>query len=66
MNEQQGQFHIYGRTSYEQPLSFVKEIMVKASVAQETLAEVGEEGWIELVAIPTEALLQVTGAQTDD
>lgn len=44
MEQKQNRFQIYGRTSYEKPLSFVKELIVKESVVAEALAEVGGEG----------------------
>jgi hypothetical protein len=63
MKNIQGNFQIYGRMSYEQPLTFIKEIDVKQSVAEETLAAVGDEGWVELIAVPTDALHHVTGKE---
>jgi hypothetical protein len=61
MKNSQDHFQIFGRTSYEQPLTFIKEIVVKQSVKEEALAAVGEDEWVELIAVPTEALLHVTG-----
>ncbi|MEM7118914.1 MAG: hypothetical protein AAF614_41235 [Chloroflexota bacterium] len=69
MEEKLEHFQIYGRTSYEKPLSFVKEFMVKGDAKAEALAEAagsGDEGWVELVAIPTAAFLHVIGKQEDD
>ena len=65
------QFQIYGRTEYETPLTFIKEITVRVSamtdvsVTDEALAAVGDGDWIELIAVPSNALLHVTGAPTD-
>ncbi|MCA9967661.1 MAG: hypothetical protein KC423_25605 [Anaerolineales bacterium] len=59
-------YQIYGRTSYETPLAFIAEVEVDTSVTDEVLAEVGNEGWIELVAIPTKAMLHVVGEEEDD
>ena len=57
MKNTQDRFQIYGRTRYEQPLIFIKEIVVKLSVKEETLAAVGADEWVELIAVPTDALL---------
>ena len=64
--DEKNEFQIYGRTSYEQPLSFVKALVVDGDVAAVTLAEVGDDGWVELVAIPTTALLHVIGGEEND
>ena len=61
-----GHFHIYGRTSYEKPLTFVKDITVETSVTEETLADMGQDDWIELIAIPAESLIHVIGEETHD
>ena len=61
MNENQTTYHIYGRTQYEKPLAFIKEMMAAGSVSEETLADVGREEWIELIAIPTDSWIQVIG-----
>ena len=66
MAEKVGLFQIYGRTSYERPLSFVAELVVKESAVVEALAEVGDEEWVELIAIPTASLLHVIGEREDD
>ena len=58
-------FHIYGRKQYEEPLAFVTELIVTETVVDETLAAVGADGWVELVAIPASSLLTVTGESDD-
>ena len=63
MENKETHFQIYGRSSYEQPLSFVAELVVEGSVTDEVLAEVGDEAWVELVAIPTAAMLHVIGGR---
>jgi len=63
MKNTQDHFQIYGRTRYEQPLTFIKEIVVKQSVTEEALAAVGDDDWVELIAVPTDALLHVTGKE---
>jgi len=64
--EQENRFQIYGRTSYEQPLTFVTEIVitqppepVEGQVEEEALAAAANDEWIELIAIPNDDLLQV-------
>jgi len=66
MNEKQGQYYIYGRTSYEKPLTFIKEIGIQTSVTEETLADVGQDDWIELIAIPADSMIQVIGEEAHD
>ncbi|MDX1416608.1 MAG: hypothetical protein R3293_20580 [Candidatus Promineifilaceae bacterium] len=63
MNDSSNLYQIYGRTRYEQPLKFIKEIVVNQSVAQEALEAVGNEGWVELIAIPASALVPVLGKE---
>ena len=58
-------FQIYGRTAYETPLTFIKEIMVAQSVIDEALAAVNDKGWIELIAVPSDAMRHVTGEPSD-
>ncbi|MEM7539547.1 MAG: hypothetical protein AAF639_45745 [Chloroflexota bacterium] len=58
------QFQIYGRTSYEQPLTFLKEIVIEEPDTEDiikarTMAAV-DETWIELIAVPTASLIHVT------
>jgi len=52
-------YHIYGRTEYPQPLEFVK------TVAQAELAEITGEGWLELIAFPETAVIQVIPQQKE-
>lgn len=66
MDKKEKVVQVYGRTSYEEPLSFVKEMTVKTSLAEEVLAEVGNDGWIELIAIPSNAFLHVIGEKEND
>ena len=63
--ETQTQFQIYGRTSYEQPLTFLKEIVIEEpdtedTIKAQTMAAVNDETWIELIAVPTASLIHVT------
>ena len=66
MNKQETLFQIYGRTRYEEPLRFVQELVVTGSVKDETLVAVGDEDWVELVAVPTAAFLHVIGKKEHD
>ena len=52
-------YQIYGRKAYETPLTLVGEVKLDAEAAlnQAVLAEVGAEGWVELVAMPHEAMI---------
>lgn len=56
-------FQIFGRTRYDEPLMFLKEIVVAQSVKEEALAAVGDDGWVELIAVPSDALIFVTGKE---
>ncbi len=66
MSDITNRFQIFGRTEYETPLTFIKEITVQKSVTDEALAAVGNEAWVELIAMPTSALLHVTGGPSND
>lgn len=66
MNEKTKTYYVYGRTNYEKPLTFVKEIGIQTSVTEETLADVGQDDWIELVAIPADSLIHVIGEAAND
>ena len=63
MTNTQDNFQIFGRTRYDQPLTFIKEIVVIQSVTEETLAAVGDDEWVELIAVPTDSLLHVIGKE---
>jgi len=63
---EQKPYHIYGRTNYEEPLTFIKKLAVAASVKEETLADVGQDDWVELIAIPADSLIYVIGKKADD
>ena len=60
-----GKYQIYGRMAYETPLTFVRELVVEESVRDEALALLGDESWIEVIAIPEEKLIQVIGERED-
>lgn len=61
MSDERGQYEIYGRKVYERPLTHIQTITITQSLAQEVVQAVGSEAWVELVAIPTHALLHVIG-----
>lgn len=62
MQEIPTSYQIYGRKAYETPLTLVAQVTLGAQQALEeaALKEVGTEGWIELVAIPHDAMIYVT------
>lgn len=62
MQERQTEYQIYGRKAYETPLTLIGQVRLDSQQALEeaALKEVGAEGWIELVAIPHDAMIYVT------
>ena len=54
-------FHIFGRKSYPQPLTFVGQVNVEADadLKEAALKLAGADGWIELVAIPASSITPV-------
>lgn len=52
-------YQIYGRQAYEKPLTLLAQVEVEPEQAlnQVVLADVGTEGWVELVAMPHEAMI---------
>lgn len=61
MSDERGQYEIYGRTAYERPLTHIQTITITQSLSQEVIQTVGNDEWVELVAIPTHALIHVVG-----
>lgn len=61
MSDERGQYEIYGRTAYERPLTHIQTITITHTLAQEVMQAVGHNHWVELVAIPTHALIHVVG-----
>lgn len=52
MNERDKQtYQLYGRKSYEEPLAYVRTV--------KELRDVDRTGWVELVAVPEAAVIQV-------
>lgn len=49
-------YHIYGRKSYPQPLEFVESVAVAEG---EDIPVPEGEGWVEVVAFPETAVIQV-------
>ena len=66
MNRETTQVQLFGRTSYEKPLTFIQEMSIKGSIKEEILAEVGEADWIELIAFPVADLLHVIGQGSEE
>ena len=62
MKEIPTSYQIYGRKAYEKPLTLVSQLTLGSQQALEeaALKEVGAKGWIELVAIPHDAMIYVT------
>ena len=57
MSEQEGTtYHIYGRKAYADPLQYVESVTVAAG-EQPPVPE--ENGWVEVVAFPETAVIQV-------
>ena len=54
-------FHVYGRKAYPEPLSFVGEFQARDPQALKSgmLADQGESSWVELIAFPARAVIQV-------
>lgn len=52
-------YHIYGRTAYAQPLTFVTAVAVPANERPPQPAPAAGEAWVELVAFPETAVCQV-------
>ncbi len=54
-------YQIFGRKLYTEPLYFIETIKVaqETNLKEEVFQQVGESGWVELVAFPVDATLQV-------
>lgn len=54
-------YHIYGRTSYPQPLEYVDQVLAsEISELRQHAPSPGENrAWVELVAFPEYAIIQV-------
>lgn len=54
-------YHLYGRKTYPQPLTFIRRLEVEAATSLHNVALqlAGENGLIELVAIPEASLIPV-------
>ena len=52
---------VFGRKDYQQPLVFVEKLTVnkQRDFKQSVFESTGKEGWIELVAIPENAIEHV-------
>lgn len=56
-------FHLYGRTAYPEPLTFIETVRV-TDVREVSLSTA--EKWVELVAIPETAVIQVIPRPQED
>ena len=54
---------VFGRKKYEEPLAFVTALEMEAVEQTAVLEQLDDKEWLELVAIPTDALIQVIGEQ---
>ena len=53
-------YHIYGRKTYPQPLEYVDKLSIDAeNTLEQATRQHTEDGWVELVAIPETAIIQV-------
>ena len=54
-------YHLYGRNTYPQPLTFAGQVTIDdvARLKDEAMKLIGETDWIELVAIPETSLIPV-------
>ena len=54
-------YHIYGRTSYPQPLEYVDKLLAReiSELQQNARLHPHEGEWVELVAFPESAIIQV-------
>ena len=54
-------YHVFGRKSYPQPLTFVGQVDVEADAGpkEAALKLAGANGWVELVAIPASSITPV-------
>ncbi len=54
-------YYIYGRRSYTESLSLVDQVQINdlAGLRDIVIKKVGESGWIELIAFPAKATIQV-------
>jgi hypothetical protein len=57
------EYQIYGRKAYEEPLAFVMVLATADAIQETAIQQLGTEGWVELIAIPTRELIQVIGKE---
>ncbi len=58
------EYQIYGRKAYEEPLAFVMLLTTVDSVKEAALQQLGTEDWVELIAVPSQELIQVIGKES--
>ena len=58
------EYQIYGRKAYEEPLAFLMVLRTADSVKEAALQQLGTEDWVELIAIPSQELIQVIGKES--
>ena len=54
-------YHVYGRKTYPQPLTFIGQLEISdaASLAHAAHALAGGDDWVELIAIPEASITPV-------
>ncbi len=54
-------FQVYGRKAHAEPLAFLGRLEAEdgAGLRAKALTQFGDAGWVELVAFPEEAIVQV-------
>jgi len=58
-------YHLYGRKTYPQPLTFVGQLQIEnaTSLKDEAVKLVGDSSWVELIAIPESSSVPVIAGE---
>jgi hypothetical protein len=61
-------YHVYGRKAYPEPLTFIDEfrILDPTALKIEVESRFGEGDWVELIAFPAKASIQVIPREADE
>jgi hypothetical protein len=59
---------IYGRKSYLEPLSFIEQTQIgdTAKLEDQVFQKVGKSNWLELIAFPLDAAIQVIPNEVEE
>jgi len=54
-------YHLYGRKTYPQPLTFIGRLEIEEATGLKgaALQLAGENGWIEMIAIPESSIMPI-------